>query len=82
MRTTPTIDDDVLEAAKGPAERHGISVGAAISDLSRQALRRSAVAHGEVRNGIPLLARRPGATPVTPELVARLRDQSCSPPTQ
>lgn len=35
MRTTLTIDDDVLLAAKGIAQRQGRSLGEVISDLSR-----------------------------------------------
>lgn len=35
MRTTLTIDDDVLLAAKVIAQRQGRSLGEVISDLSR-----------------------------------------------
>ena len=74
MRTTLTIDDDVLAAAKGLAARQNKTVGEVISALSRQALRpKSAVA--KVRNGVPLLAVRAGSMPVTPELVNQLRDE-------
>jgi hypothetical protein len=77
MRTTLAIDDDVLAAARGMAARQRISVGAAISTLARQALQRSSVAgSSSMRNGIPLLPLRPDATPVTPELVNQLRDDS------
>ena len=38
MRTTLTIEDDVLFAAKSLARREGRSVGEVISDLARQAL--------------------------------------------
>ena len=64
MRTTLTIDDDVLAAAKGLAARQRKSIGEVISALTRQALR-PAVPRGEVRNGVPLLPVRPGAEPVT-----------------
>ena len=37
MRTTLTIDDDVLAAAKGLAARQNRTVGEVISALSRQA---------------------------------------------
>ena len=73
MRTTLTIDDDVLAAAKHLAEREQQSVGAVISALARQGLMRSSRAHRAERNGIPLL--RSGSTPVTIELVNRLRDE-------
>jgi hypothetical protein len=75
MRTTLTIDDDVLAAAKSLAVRQRKSVGDVISALARQALR----PHGSrsrVRNGVPLLPAHAGAgKAVTPELVNRLRDE-------
>lgn len=74
MRTTLSIDDDVLAAAKGLAERQRKSLGEVISALARQALR-PASAPGRTRNGVTLLSVRPDAVPVTPELVNRLRDE-------
>ena len=74
MRTTVTIDDDVLAAAKGLAAREGKTLGEILSALARQALQRPASPAG-FRNGVPLLPVQPGATPVTPELVNRLRDE-------
>ena len=73
MRTTLTIDDDVLLAAKVIAQRQGRSLGEVGSDLSRQALRPPA-SRALKRNGVPLLAARAGAVPVTMELVNPLRD--------
>ncbi len=75
MRTTLAIDDDVLAAAKGLAARQHKSVGEVISILARQALQPSAPQGGVLRNGVPLLAVRPGAAPVTPELVSQLCDE-------
>lgn len=74
MRTTLTIDDDVLAAAKDLATRQHKSVGEVISALSRQALRPE-VSGNSSRNGIPLLPVRPDATAVTLELVNKLRDE-------
>ena len=74
MRTTLTIDDDVLAAAKGLAARQHKTVGEVISALARQALRPAKASRG-IRNGVPLLAVRAGAAPVTPELVNQLRDE-------
>ena len=73
MRTTLAIDDDVLAAAKGLAERQGKSLGEVISALARQALR-PLPADAVMRNGVPLLPRRSDAKPVTLELVNQLRD--------
>jgi len=74
MRTTLTIDDDVLTAAKEMAVRQHKTVGEVISTLTRQALRPAAGNRG-LRNGIPLLPVRPDATPVTLEIVNQLRDE-------
>lgn len=75
MRTTLAIDDDVLAAAKHLAERDKLSVGEVISRLARQGLAPNARVAGVERNGVPLLATRSGAAPVTPELVNQLRDE-------
>ena len=75
MRTTLSIDDDVLAMAKELAARQHKNVGEVISALTRQALQPTSPRSRELRNGIPLLAVRKGAVPVTPELVNRLRDE-------
>ena len=75
MRTTLTIDDDVLAAAKSLANLQQKSVGEVISALTRQALRPKAQKN-KARNGVPLLPVRAGAAAVTPELVNQLRDES------
>jgi len=74
MRTTLTIDDDVLVAVKAMAQRQRRSVGEVISTLTRQALLPSQP-RGTLRNGVPLLPAKPGTAPVTPELVNQLRDE-------
>ncbi len=74
MRTTLSIDDDVLAAAKGLAALQHKSVGEVISELTRQALRPNAQ-KGKSRNGVPLLPVRAKAKAVTPELVNQLRDE-------
>ena len=74
MRTTLTIDDDVLAVAKAMAQRQHKSVGEVISALTRQALQPAKVPR-EFRNGVPLLRVKPGSGPVTPELVNQLRDE-------
>ena len=74
MRTTLTIDDDVLAAAKGLAARQNKSLGEVISVLARTALK-SPVTSRKTRNGVPLLPVRAGTAPVTLELVNQLRDE-------
>ncbi|MHB1605670.1 MAG: hypothetical protein ACYCTV_04665 [Leptospirales bacterium] len=73
MRTTLTIDDDVLAAAKEIAARQHKSIGEVISHLTRQALRPS-LTSSNLRNGILLLPLQSDFIPVTPELVNQLRD--------
>ena len=72
MRTTLTIDDDVLAAAKGLASQQRRTVGEVISDLARVALRPQK--GGTTRNGVPQLPTGAEAKPVTLEIVNRLRD--------
>lgn len=74
MRTTLTIDDDVLVTVKEMAAHQQKSLGEVMSGLVRQALVPIRPVSGE-RNGIPLLAVRSGAAPVTLELVNQLRDE-------
>ncbi len=76
MRTTLTIDDDVLAAAKARSVLEQKSVGEVISDLARQSLVR--VRSDSVRStktGLPLLPRRPGSRFVTSQDVRRIQDQ-------
>jgi hypothetical protein len=74
MRTTLAIDDDILAAAKEMAAAERRSIGEVISSLARQALRPAPPTH-PIRNGVPLLALRPGSPRVTSELVRRLQDE-------
>ena len=74
MRTTLTIDDDVLAAARALADRQQKSLGEVISTLARQTLNPTNTRR-KIRNGIPLLTVRPGTEPVTMALVNQLRDE-------
>jgi hypothetical protein len=74
MRTTLMIDDDVLAAARQLAERQDRTVGEVISDLARKAL--SPAQAQPTPNGIGLLPAHENPTPVTLELVKRLRDEA------
>ena len=73
MRTTLTIDDDVLDAARARAEQRGEPIGAVLSELARRGV--APTAAGAIRNGIHLFPVRAGAGPVTPELVKTLLDE-------
>jgi len=72
MRTTLTIADDVLTAAKALAEQTNRTVGEVVSDLARASLRPKG--EQRERNGIPLLQVRNPDAIVTPEIVNALRD--------
>jgi hypothetical protein len=73
MRTTLTIDDDVLEAARELAAQERKSIGEVLSSLAREALRPQKQA-SRTRNGVPLLPVRSDSVPVTLEFVNQLRD--------
>jgi hypothetical protein len=75
VRTTLTIDDDVLLAARQRAANTGESIGQAISALARLGLAPT-TSERKTRNGITLLPVRSGATGATLEEVNRLRDES------
>jgi len=72
MRTTLTIDDDVLERARAIAEHENRSIG----DVVSERLRKSFEARGpalDTWNGFPQLPRR-GAV-VTMKMVNAARDE-------
>jgi hypothetical protein len=74
MRTTVDIEDDLLQAARELAENRGQTLGKVLSDLVRRAL--EGQTRARVRNGVPLLPRRPRGSPKpTMDLVNRLRDE-------
>jgi hypothetical protein len=75
VRTTITIYDDVLAAARALSERDGRSLGAVISALARESLRPQNGVKSS-RNGLPLLSAGKESRTVTLELVNQLRDES------
>lgn len=79
LRTTLTIDDDVMQAVRVLARQQGSSLGAVVGPLARRALSTpsapAAVGGGQLRNGLPLLPVQPQGAPVDLELVNRLRDE-------
>ena len=70
MRTTVTIDDDVLAVARALAEQQGISLGRALSELARRGFRSRRQSR---RPGV--FDVDPDAAPITSEGVHRaMRD--------
>lgn len=78
MRTTLSLDDDVLEAARALARQRGISLGEVISGLARDALRAAVPSETppKQRSGLPLLGSKAPAAVVDLHLVNQLRDES------
>ncbi len=75
MRTTLTIDDDILEAARERADFEQKTIGEVISSLARKGLCPSE-ATPVFRNGIRLLPIQPNAGISTLELIRELMDET------
>lgn len=71
MRTTVTIDDDVLAVARALAERSGSSLGRALSELARRGFKGTA-ATGDADDGVPVFQVPADAGPITSEDVYRV----------
>lgn len=72
MRTTLTLDDDVLASARALAAQRGVSIGTIVSALIRRGL--AATQPSATRNGIRLFPVQPDGRPITPELVNTLAE--------
>jgi len=70
MRTTLSLDDDVLEEVKAYAERQDVALGKAVSDLVRRGLR--APLQTRLVNGFHVVELPPGSPAVSTESVRRL----------
>ena len=76
MRTTVTIDDDVLAVARALADRNGSSLGSALSELARRGFMSSSNASKEGDSATFPVAV--DAEPITSDDVYRsLDDWSC-----
>lgn len=71
MRTTLTLDDDVLEAAREIAEARKQSLGAVISELARRAL---PTVTWSTKGGFPRVNMPAHSPVITSEAVARALD--------
>ena len=75
MRTTLDIDGDILKSVKELAAKRRTTMGRVLSELARIAL----AARNDfqpIRNGVPILRKKPDAGLVTLDIVNRLRDES------
>jgi len=67
MRTTISLDDDVMRAIRSIAREKGESLGSVVSSLVREALRRPDSIQYEM--DVPVFEVREDAPPITPEMV-------------
>jgi len=72
MRTTLTIDDDVVAAARELAALEGRSIGSVISELARRGL---TPAQLHLDESLPVIRLPAGSPPITPEMVKRALDE-------
>lgn len=75
MRTTLSIDDDLLAAAKSLAQARSVSVGRVLSDLARRGLNTPAKTTRRAESGFPVFQVGGGAPPITLDDVKRLDDE-------
>lgn len=73
MRTTLSIDDDVLEAARAIADQTRRSLGKVVSDLARRGLQPRA--SYKTRGGLPVFEVSERARPFTPDAVRQALDE-------
>ena len=73
MRTTLTIDDDVLVAVRYLAEQKKVGLGKVLSDLARKGLQKQMEI--KQRDDFPVFNVPENATPITPEHVKMLDDE-------
>jgi hypothetical protein len=73
MRTTLSLDDDVLREVRAYAKSRDVAVGKAVSDLVRRGL--SAPLRTRVVNGFHVVDLPPGSQPVSSEDVEKLKDE-------
>jgi len=73
MRTTLTIDDDILQVAKHLAGAERRTIGEVISELARRGLRPEEPSTSN--HGLPVFDVPKTAPPLTPEMVRRALDE-------
>lgn len=73
MRTTLTLEDDVIEMARRHARRRRITLGKAVSDLIRKGVRRPLVT--VEGNGLKVARLAEGSPAIKSEQVVKLLDE-------
>ncbi|MBN1129795.1 MAG: hypothetical protein JXA71_12450 [Chitinispirillaceae bacterium] len=76
MRTTITIDDDILSAAHTLSIERKISMGHIISELARKGLRSGTVRYSiPGPDELPVFSVRENAPPITPAMIQSAEDE-------
>ena len=73
MRTTLTLDDDILELAARQAKLRGVSLGKAVSDLLRRGL--TAATPSQAKDGLVMFQLPKDSPKVTTEEVRRFETE-------
>ena len=73
MRTTLSLDDDVLREVKAYAESRDVAIGKAVSELVRRGLR--APLQTRVVNGFHVVELPPGSPSVSTKDVKKVQDE-------
>ena len=73
MRTTLSIDDDILVVARALADEKALPLGRVLSDLAKKGLQQSRVA--VVADGFPVFHVDPAARVITLNDVKRAEDE-------
>jgi hypothetical protein len=73
MRTTLSLDDDVLQEVKAYAKSRDVAIGKAVSELVRRALH--APLETRMVNGFHVVKLPPGSPPVSTEDIRKLQDE-------
>jgi hypothetical protein len=76
MRTTLTIDDDLLQAARSLSRERSESIGKVISDLARRGLYSiRSVYEKSSPDDLPAFHVREDSPPITPEQIKAAEDE-------
>jgi hypothetical protein len=73
MRTTLSLDDDILRAARSLAREQNKTLGEVVSELARRGLKPSVPRR--TRRGFPVFDVSPEAAPLTPDMVRQALDE-------
>ncbi len=76
MKTTVTIDDELLEVARNLAQARSVSLGRVLTNLARQGLASVPEFDRRPETGFPIFRVSPGARPISIEDIHRVEEES------